>query len=172
MWLFPELMRLLRPKILAEARPGTRIIARTWDLGTWMPDETDNEGIAVHKWIVPARVEGNWTWDIGIGNTTHTYSAVLEQRFQAAEGVVRVGIRRGIFDDVVLSGEYIAFTLTMSLEGVGSVRHRFEGRVSGDTIEGTVSVVHGAGKKPVELPWSAKRVPKSHYFAPTGLRIK
>ncbi len=35
MWLFPELMRLLRPKILAQARPGTRVVVATWDLGSW-----------------------------------------------------------------------------------------------------------------------------------------
>ena len=38
MWLFPELMRLLRPVILERARPGTRVLTSTWDLGTWQPD--------------------------------------------------------------------------------------------------------------------------------------
>ena len=43
MWLFPELMRLLRPKILAQARP-TRVVAATWDLGSWQPDAVDDQG--------------------------------------------------------------------------------------------------------------------------------
>ena len=38
MWLFPELMRLLRPIILERARPGTRVLTSTWDLGSWPPD--------------------------------------------------------------------------------------------------------------------------------------
>lgn len=38
MWLFPELMRLLRTKILAEAKPGARIVAATWDMGNWPVD--------------------------------------------------------------------------------------------------------------------------------------
>ena len=42
MWLWPELMRMLRPKILDEARPGTRVVTRIWDLGpAWKPDATD-----------------------------------------------------------------------------------------------------------------------------------
>src|SRR5918992_1503273 len=63
MWLFPELMRLLRPKILAQARAGTRVVTATWDLGTWQPDAVDDQGgaaPAIRKWIVPARMEGAW----------------------------------------------------------------------------------------------------------------
>ena len=41
MWLFPELMRLLRPIILERAAPGTRVLTSTWDLGTWQADEVD-----------------------------------------------------------------------------------------------------------------------------------
>ena len=35
MWLFPELMRLLRPVILERAAPGTRVVTSTWNLGAW-----------------------------------------------------------------------------------------------------------------------------------------
>ena len=34
MWLFPELMRLLRPIILERATPGTRVLTSTWNLGS------------------------------------------------------------------------------------------------------------------------------------------
>ena len=39
MWLFPELQRLLRPKILAEARPGTRVVTTvaTEFAASWKP---------------------------------------------------------------------------------------------------------------------------------------
>ena len=43
MWLFPELMRLLRPVILERARPGTRVLTSTWDLGAWKPDKVSTE---------------------------------------------------------------------------------------------------------------------------------
>lgn len=172
MWLFPELMRLLRPKILAEARPGTRIVTRTWDLGSWPPDAVDESGVPVYKWIVPAKVAGNWEWKLDIGGGTHVYSAVMEQWFQAAEGVVRVGGRRGLFEGVVLSGDALSFALTMTVDGVGAAHHRFSGRVEGDRIEGKVSVLFKPNEKAVELPWSARRVAHSGYFAPAGLDIK
>ncbi len=38
LWLFPELMRLLRPIIFERARPGTRVLTSTWDFGTWPAD--------------------------------------------------------------------------------------------------------------------------------------
>lgn len=37
MWLFPELMRLLRPVILERARPGTRVLTSTWDSAAGKP---------------------------------------------------------------------------------------------------------------------------------------
>src|SRR5688500_10826967 len=51
MWLFPELMRLLRPVILERATPGARVLTSTWDLGTWQADEVDMAtGAAVYMW--------------------------------------------------------------------------------------------------------------------------
>ncbi len=54
MWLYPDLMRLLRPIILERARPGTRVVTSTWDLATWPADQVDNDGTAIYMWIVPA----------------------------------------------------------------------------------------------------------------------
>jgi Methyltransferase domain len=172
MWLWPELMRMLRPKILAEARPGTRIVTRIWDLGSWKPDKTVIDGTHLFTWTVPARVEGNWTWTLPVGSAQRTYSAIVEQRFQDVEGVVRVGNRRGVFDSMKLDGEQLTFTLMLTLDGMGLVRHQFEGRVAGDTIEGTVRILREPYDKAVEVPWRAQRAATTTYFAPTGLEAK
>ena len=172
MWLWPELMRMLRPKILAEARPGTRIVTRIWDLGSWTPDKTDTDGTHLFTWTVPARIEGNWTWALPVGSAVRAYSAVVEQRFQNVEGVVRVGNRRGVFDSMKLDGDRLSFTLMLTLDGMGLVRHQFEGRVLGDTIEGTARVLREPYDKAVEVPWRAQRATDTTYFAPTGLDAK
>jgi hypothetical protein len=172
MWLWPELMRMLRPKILAEARPGTRIVTRIWDLGSWKPDKTVIDGTHLFTWTVPARVEGNWTWTLPVGSAERAYSAIVEQRFQDVEGVVRVGNRRGVFDSMKLDGDQIAFTLMLTLDGMGLVRHQFEGRVAGDAIEGTVRILREPYDKAVEVPWRAQRTANTTYFAPTGLETK
>ena len=174
MWLWPELMRMLRPKIMEEARPGTRIVTRIWDLGpTWKPDATDSDGAQLFVWIVPAKLAGYWNWSLNFGKATRRYSAVLEQQFQSVEGVVRVGDRRGVFDSMKLNGDEVAFTLMMTLPGVGLTRHQFHGKVKGNAIDGTVRIAHEPKyEDAVVLPWRAERSTTSAYFAPTGLNAK
>jgi SAM-dependent methyltransferase len=179
MWLFPELMRLLRPKILAQARPGTRVITAAWDLGSWQPDAIDDQGgavPAVRKWIVPARIEGGWDWDLPLGDRTHRFSALFEQRMQQAEGVTRVGNRREIFQNVILRGEALQFSLRMTLPGVGFTQVAFIGRVRGDTIEGSAdAAIPLPGEEEamdhVRVPWHARRTTALGYFAPTGTNL-
>ena len=172
MWLWPEVMHMLRPKILAEAQPGTRVVTRMWDLGTWPPDETTTDGTTLYKWIVPARVAGYWNWTLPVGPRNVSYSAVLEQQFQKAEGFVRAGSRRGILHDVKLRGDEISFSLLLTLEGMKTIRHQFSGRVAGDVMEGTVSLLGGPYEKALELPWRAERAAASTYFAPTGIEAE
>lgn len=168
MWLFPELMRLLRPKILAEATPGTRVVTRTWDLGSWKPDATEKGLSNVYVWTVPAKVAGYWTWELPLGGVNHSYSAVVEQHFQSVEGVVRSGNRRGLLENMVLKGQDISFSLTMTVGDKSPVNHTFTGRVLGDTMQGSVSVQYSPNPKPYVLPWRAVRSPSTTYFAPTG----
>jgi precorrin-6B methylase 2 len=169
MWLWPEFQRLLRPHILAQARPGTRVVTNLWDLGTWPPDEEDVEPQKVSKWIVPARVEGHWGWEISLDGRRVAYVAILEQRFQVAEGVARAGNRREVLHDVKLRGEDLSFTFALTLDGFGYTRHVFRGKVRGDRIEGTVSLSPAPHEKTIELPWGATRAVPSAYFAPTGI---
>jgi hypothetical protein len=174
MWLWPEIQIMLRPKILAEARPGTRVVTNVWDLGSWQPDEIDQDGPPVSLWIVPARVEGYWSWDLAVNGTTHSFATILEQRFQRAEGFTRVGNRRGVLKEVKLRGEDIAIALEMTLDGAGYTRHEFTGKVRGDAIEGTARLTLPVTKERqheevIVLPWRAKRVNGTAYLAPTGL---
>lgn len=177
MWLWPELKRMLRTKIIAEARPGTRVVTSIWDVGdAWKPDRADTSGggAAVFMWVVPANIKGNWNWEMPLAGATRTYAAVMEQHYQHAEGVVRVGNRRGIFDKLRLNGEDISFSLGMTIDGLGYARHEFRGKVQGDAIIGTarisVSKSELGGEQEIhELPWRATRSATSAYFAPTGL---
>ncbi len=173
MWLWPELMYMLRTKILAEARPGTRVVTNMWDLGSWKPDTTDDRPMPVHLWVVPARVAGNWSWDLTVGGVKRHYAAVLDQQFQQVEGVVRAGDRRGVFREMKLRGEDLSFALDITLDGSGMFRHSFNVKVRGDQMLGTVRIVplkrdDEAGEA-VTLPFQATRSTKNAYFAPTGL---
>jgi len=176
MWLWPELMYMLRAKILREARPGTRVITNIWDLGSWKPDYIDETPLPVNLWRVPAKVGGYWNWTLPLGGLKRNYAAVFEQHFQQLEGVVRSVDRRGIFSNPELHGTHISFALEMTLDGKGLTRHRFSGTVDGDRINGTVRVVRlvqgeETGER-LELPWQATRSTTSAYFETTGLALR
>jgi ribosomal protein L11 methylase PrmA len=59
LYLGPELNRRLRPKLLRELRPGTRIVSHDFSLGDWPPERTVSvPGVPGHQvllWRVPAR---------------------------------------------------------------------------------------------------------------------
>ena len=170
MWLFPELMRLLRPIILERAAPGTRVLTSTWDLGTWQADEVDHvdiDGTPIYMWIVPARVAGAWQWELNIASRPFRYSSFVEQHFQKVEGVARTGDRREVLDGMSLRGADITFALNITLDQLGLTRHEFSGKVEGDQIVGTVNITP-AGQSPLTMPWRARRAERSDYFARTG----
>jgi len=173
MWMWPEMQRMLRTKILAEATPGTRVLTNIWDMGSaWPADRVDTEGNAsVFLWIVPARVQGYWTWELDYAGAKRKYDAVLEQNFQKAEGVVRNGNRRGVLDKMMLRGADVNFTLAMTLDGAGLVTHTFSGKAVNDNeIAGTVKMQRIVNEETVvvDMPWRAVRTATSAYFSPTG----
>jgi len=170
MWLFPELMRLLRPVILERARPGTRVLTSTWDLGSWRPDSVSNEGSSIYLWIVPARVAGGWDWELTVDGKRIPYGAAIEQQFQTVEGVARAGDRREVLSSASLRGADIAFVLQITLDGLGLTTHEFSGKVDGDQIVGTARL-RSAQQDGVTVPWHARRATQPRYFAPTGTAL-
>jgi hypothetical protein len=172
MWMWPEMQRMLRTKILAEAKPGTRVLTNIWGMGdSWKADKSDtHDHSPVFLWVVPARVEGYWNWELPLAGVKHTYAAVLEQQLQKAEGVVRVANRRGVLDKMALNGADIEFTLGMTIGDAGFVTHAYRGKVDGNTINGTVRLQRTVNEDTLttELPWRARRVESSGYFSPTG----
>lgn len=178
MWLFPELMRLLRPKILREARPGARLVAATWDMGNWWPadrnDEQTDSYIGLRLWVVPARVEGGWEWTLPLGGIVHHFNALFEQRMQLVEGVARLGRRREIIQDMTLRGDVLKGRLSITVPALGFTRFEFEGKVKGDHIDGRAEVqlakTDDEEEKTVKmvLPWKARRTSAPGYFEHTG----
>jgi hypothetical protein len=171
MWLFPELMRLLRPIILERATPGTRVLTSTWDLGAWKADEVDADGdTTIYKWIVPAKVAGAWEWELSVAGTRFRYSSVVEQHFQMVEGVARAGDRREVLEGMTLRGADLDFALNITLDQLGLTRHEFSGKVAGDQVVGSVTVTP-AGQPTQTIPWRARRSERSNYFDRTGTEL-
>jgi hypothetical protein len=60
LYLSVELNRRLRPKLLAELAPGSRIVSHDFDMGDWTPDRVvrindDGRDRVLYLWIVPPR---------------------------------------------------------------------------------------------------------------------
>jgi cyclopropane fatty-acyl-phospholipid synthase-like methyltransferase len=56
MYLLSAVNLRLRPKLLAELKPGTRIVSHAFNMGDWKPDATYRVGSStVYYWVVPER---------------------------------------------------------------------------------------------------------------------
>jgi len=56
LYLLPSLNLKLLPKLLADLKPGTRIVSHAFDMGSWKPEQTVNaNGSTVYFWTIPAK---------------------------------------------------------------------------------------------------------------------
>lgn len=88
MYLMDTVNLTMRPRLLNELRPGTRIVSHAFDMGDWKPDRrVPATGTGLYLWIVPARVAGTWEWEPEEGQH---YRVELEQRYQKVAGGLSV----------------------------------------------------------------------------------
>jgi len=56
LYLLPSVNLKLRPKLLSELKPGTKVVSHNYDMGDWKPEQTVNVGNhVVYVWTVPER---------------------------------------------------------------------------------------------------------------------
>lgn len=162
LYLLPGMMTDLRPKIFGELKPGTRVVSHDYHFGdewrpddqyTWdVPEKEKVNGVpraTIYLWIIPARVAGRWQLNLA-APAAERYDLTLKQRYQSLEGVVSGGGGKGArLTQSHLLGETISFAFP-----AGNDRHRFKGRISGNTMEGTVELAGGKGS----AKWTATRL--------------
>lgn len=149
MYLLPAVNLRLRPRLLTQLRPGTRLVSHDFDMGDWTPDATDElyskqkYGEAggtsrIFLWVVPADVAGRWQWRMQFAGQTLDYELRAVQRYQKVETLVRINGEVRKVEGVSLRGDQVAFTVLADVKG-SPVRQTFTGRVNGDVIEGSVA---------------------------------
>ena len=150
MYLLTSLVNKLEPKLLAELRPGTRIVAHDYGFAEWKPDRTLQISKNYMLYVVPAKIAGAWRVEAPMVKG-RDFVLDVQQRYQAVRGGVRV--QGGFLPafEAQLSGERLSFVLVED-----DVSYRFEGDVRGDVIEGVVR--YGYGPKASEQRWRAQRV--------------
>jgi len=176
MYLLPAVNAKLRPRLLTELRPGTRIVSHDFDLGDWQADEIvkmyspekyagSGGDATLHLWIVPADFAGRWQWSLRIGGQNIEYQLEASQRFQRIEGTARVGGAQVKLENARLSGDRVSFTLVADVKGA-PVRQTFSGRIVGDAVEGSVTLAGARLQGAVE--WSAARTARGAQTAPAA----
>jgi hypothetical protein len=158
LYLLPAMMINLRAKIFTEARPGTRVVSHDYSFDDWHPDDQlvldvpEKEKInGVPKatlllWIVPAKVAGKWQVEVDAGEQ---YELNLRQSYQNVTGSANLAEGRvAKISQAGLRGNAIEFAVMD-----GGVRRQFRGTVSGESIQGTVTLSGGRTAR-----WTAKRI--------------
>lgn len=109
LYLMDSVNAKLRPRLLNELRPGVRIVSHAFDMGDWKADEElPLSGITLYKWIVPARVEGEWEWE---GPDGQTYYIDLQQKYQYVTGQAWVNDKPAQISQLKVLGAHLEFTI-------------------------------------------------------------
>jgi len=128
MYLLPDVNLALRPRILTELRPGTRVLSHNFTMGEWRPDaEEEMDASRIYMWIVPAVVGGRWALTMADGAAM---TLDLDQRFQEVSGTLTANGRASQLRDAALYGTSFRFQAD-----TGSGPITFRGLVGDATIE-------------------------------------
>jgi SAM-dependent methyltransferase len=56
MYLLPDVNLRLKPNLLRQLKPGSRVVSHAFDMGDWKPDKTERvNGRTVYLWTIPAK---------------------------------------------------------------------------------------------------------------------
>jgi hypothetical protein len=142
MYLLPEINLRLRPRLLTELRPGTRVLSHNFTMVYWAHEEQEERDAShIYMWIVPAIVGGSWSMRLADGTIL---PLELEQRFQEVTGT----LGRSAIQSAHLRGTSFRFT-AHTRSGV----HTFRGIVGDATIE-----ADPAAPPDATGGWTARRV--------------
>ena len=163
LYVLPDFMEKLRPKLLAEMKPGARIVAHDYYMSEWHPDRhveltvpekkaaNGTDKAYLYLWIVPSRVSGQWcmNFDFGTGKP-QTVVLSFKQSYQMLAASADTILAPLNIENPTLKGDEIDFFIS-----VGTMNYRFSGKVQTDKLEG--SAVSAMSPKPIA--WRANKVP-------------
>jgi SAM-dependent methyltransferase len=152
LYLLPNLVERLKPILLKQLKPGTRIVAHDFAFADWIPDRQVTISKNYFLYIVPASVGGKWRIEAELPDGNRDYEVDFEQNFQRIKGGSRVEGGYLPAFDAQLTGNRIRFVFVENQQ----TSHHFQGRVDGWTMTGVV--LSGPGRQRTVGRWRATRV--------------
>jgi 16S rRNA G966 N2-methylase RsmD len=164
LYVLPDFMEKLRPKLLAELKPGSRIVAHDYHMSDWYPDRqlsltvpekkeaNGTDKAYLYLWIVPAAVTGDWRMELDLGSGKQQIVVLtFDQQYQRLTNAwADYALGPMKIENPSLRGDEISFGLT-----VGANVFQFTGKVSDEKMEGT-AVTYGKSQL---IPWRAGKLP-------------
>jgi ubiquinone/menaquinone biosynthesis C-methylase UbiE len=115
MYLLTTVNAKLRPTILTDLQPGTRVVSHAFSMGDWLPDETvqvkSSSNQTVYFWIVPAQVEKKSEVMVKTPDGEQKATLELEQKHQFVNGTARIGDKELEIKQGKLAGDQLTFTV-------------------------------------------------------------
>ena len=156
LYLLPRVNIELRPRLLAELKPGTRVVSHDFDMGDWKADlraSVRGTSSTVYYWLIPVQVSGTWKVQVGTARGNTEYELDVQQKYQEINVVAQRGGKQVAVLNPRLDGDAIGFVLVDHDDPI--YRRRFEGKVTGRAMEGTA---RGEANAPSdEFKWRATR---------------
>jgi precorrin-6B methylase 2 len=114
MYLLTSVNAKLKPTILADMKPGARVVSHAFDLGDWKPDKTvqvkASDNRTVYFWVVPARVDGTREVTLKTPQGERKATLNLKQNYQYVSGTAKIGDQEIKITDGKLTGDRLTFT--------------------------------------------------------------
>ena len=154
LYLLPSLNIRLRPKLLSELRPGSRVISNHFDMAIWRPDETVHAHHRnLYKWIVPAPVAGEWHCTINDPAGRRRIILNLRADFQIVTGTAHVAGRPSLIGEGRITGDTLTFRLVEW--GRDGAIMRYRAHVEGTNLRGAC---WREGHEEDHVPWGGSRI--------------
>lgn len=135
LYLLPSINIRLRPQLMSQLRPGSRVISNHFDMANWQPDEFVH---AHHRdlrlWYIPARVAGEWHCMINDPVGRRRVVLHLDCRYQIVTGSAVVGGRPTPIGLGRVTGTQLSFRLVEWARG-GAIM-RYAATVEGKQLRG------------------------------------
>src|SRR5690606_592763 len=150
LYLSPEFNIRLRPRLLEQLRPGSRVVSHAFHMGDWEPDSTVTIGsgaarATLFSWVIPADVDGFWSLEVEgrqpvVLELRQTYQRLEASASRAGQSASDPGAGR-------VHGTQVEFLLADPGTSVDVSKLTFSGQLNDGVLEGIATAPGGANPR-------------------------